>query len=162
MHKAVPRGRSFAVLCLALALAGLVVACGRAPADFNSSTASAARTPSPAPSPSPSMPTYAAPDPTLLTASNCSGVPASTSPQLLGNYYTVRPAASWTKTGDYQHTETLLLELTAPQSYGSAPTRIQFHSDLGAVHLGYGAGATAHSIAQKRADSIVQETSVHF
>lgn len=97
---------------------------------------------------------------TRLTASNCSGPAAISPPQLLGSYFTIRPAPNWTKTGDYQHTETLLLELTAPQTYLSAPTTIQFHSDLGAVHTAYGPQATAHSIAQKEADSVVPTISV--
>jgi hypothetical protein len=78
----------------------------------------------------------------------------------LGRYFTIRAAPNWTKTGDYQHTETLLLELTAPQTYLSAPTTIQFHSDLGPVHTIYGAQATAHVIAQKQADSVVPTVSV--
>lgn len=100
------------------------------------------------------------PDVTRLTASNCSGVAATSPPQLLGSYFTIRVAPNWTKTGDYQRTETLLLELTAPQNYLSAPTTIQFHSDLGAVHTAYGPQATAHSIAQKQADSVVPTLSV--
>jgi hypothetical protein len=100
------------------------------------------------------------PDVTRLTASNCSGPAATSPPQLLGSYFTIRAAPNWTKTGDYQRTETLLLELTAPETYLSAPTTIQFHSDLGAVHTAYGPQATAHSIAQKQADSVVPTLSV--
>src|ERR1700680_1467742 len=77
------------------------------------------------------------PDVTRLTASNCSGTASTSPPQLLGSYFNIRYAPNWTKTSDSKRTETLLLELTAPQTYLSAPTTIQFHSDLGAVHTAY-------------------------
>jgi hypothetical protein len=92
---------------------------------------------------------------TQLTAANCYAAPAGTAPELLGRYYSIRPASNWTKTGNYQRTETLLLELTAPQ----APAQIQFHSDLGPVHTVYGAGASAHGIAQQHAASLPREYS---
>jgi len=77
-------------------------------------------------------------------------------------YYTIRPASKWTDTGNYQQTETLLLELTAPDAYRFAPTKISFRGGaVGPVHTIYGPGATAHSIAQQRAASIAQETSPH-
>jgi hypothetical protein len=50
-----------------------------------------------------------------------------------------------------------LLELTAPAGYGDAPTRIQFHSDIGPVHTVYGANATAHSIALQHASMIADD-----
>jgi hypothetical protein len=76
----------------------------------------------------------------------------------LGNCFTIQPLGSWIDTGDYAHSETLLLELTAPSLYGYAPSKIQFHSDLGPVHTVYGSQATAHSIAQKHATAIKQDT----
>jgi hypothetical protein len=67
-------------------------------------------------------------------------------------YYTARIAANWTDTSDYNHYETLLLELTAPQAYGNAPTKIQFHSLIGRVTP----PSTAHSIAAQVAATIAQ------
>jgi hypothetical protein len=67
----------------------------------------------------------------------------------------------WTDTGKVQHTETLLLELAAPNTYAFAPTWIQYHSDLGPVHTVYGPQATAHSIAQQHATAIAKEWSPH-
>jgi predicted esterase len=98
------------------------------------------------------------PDASQLTASNCSGPSPNTPPRVLGNYFSIRPNASWVDSGDYAHTETLLLELRAPTNYGNAPTKIQFHSDLGPVHTVYGSQATADSIAQKHAAAIKQDT----
>lgn len=77
----------------------------------------------------------------------------------MDRYYTIRLATGWTNTGDYLHTETLLLELTAPELYGFAPTRIQFHSVPGPVHTIYGADGTAHSIAQQHATSLASGNS---
>jgi hypothetical protein len=94
------------------------------------------------------MPT---PDAALLTANNCSGPPASTTPRSL-HYYTTRVASNWSDTGDYARTETLLLELTAPAGYGHAPTRVQFHSDIGRVNN----SDTPHSIAAQNAPTITQ------
>ena len=132
-----------------IAVLGLLGASGCMTDSSRATTASASRTT-----------VRSVPDVTRLTNSDCSGPAAPSAPQRLGRYFTIRVAPSWTKTGDYQRTETLLLELTAPQTYRSAATIIQFHSDLGAVHVGYGAGATAHSIAQKHADSVVPDVSV--
>ncbi|MFI5281856.1 MAG: hypothetical protein ACHQ0J_01845 [Candidatus Dormibacterales bacterium] len=69
----------------------------------------------------------------------------------MGGYYTVRIATSWTDTGNYVGHETLLLELVAPRAYGFAPTEIQFHSDLGPVHMVYSPQATSNSIALQHA-----------
>jgi hypothetical protein len=78
----------------------------------------------------------------------------------LGRYATIRPALKWTDTGNYQQTETLFLELKAPDAYGFSPTRIDFLGGaVGPVHTIFGPGATAHSIAQQHADAIAQETS---
>src|SRR5438105_7081661 len=138
------------VFCLA--------ACGRAPLSTDGTggtTASATRSDSPATAPSP---TPAVPDGRMLTATNCSAAAPLTAPKVLGPYYTIGIAPNWLDTGDYAHTETLLLELTAPATYGNSPTKLQFESDLGPVHTVYGTGATAHAIAQKHADSIASET----
>jgi hypothetical protein len=59
----------------------------------------------------------------------------------------MRPPAGWTDTGDYVHTESLLLELTAPASYGFAPTRIRLFAFPYDVLADFGAQATAHSLA---------------
>jgi hypothetical protein len=59
----------------------------------------------------------------------------------------MRLAPGWTDTGDYRHTESLLLELSAPASYGNAPTRIKFHAFPFDVPKDFGPQATAHSIA---------------
>jgi len=100
------------------------------------------------------------PDAKLLTATNCTAGTPPSQPRQLGRYLTIRPALNWTDTSNYQHTETLLLELTAPDAYGFPPTRIVFQGGaVGPVHTIFGPGATAHSIAQQRADSIAQETS---
>jgi hypothetical protein len=57
----------------------------------------------------------------------------------------------WTDTGDYHHTESLLLELTAPATYGNSPTRIQFHALPFDVQRDFGTSTTAHSIAADEA-----------
>lgn len=153
--------RSRLAWIVAIAVVGMLGACGRVPVNSGETTpASAARTASPSLAPSPTT-TQPLPDSRLLTASNCSAAAAASQPRLLGRYYTIRPTPNWADTGDYQHTETLLLELTAPNVYGFAPSRVDFVSDLGPVHTVYGAGATAHSIAQQHAASIAQETSPH-
>jgi len=143
---------TWVVVVASLALSG---ACGRPPAgaDVSSTpTASATRTESPSPSVPP------VPDASQFVVSNCAGSAPNTPPRSLGRYYTIRVVPGWPDTGDYVHTETLLLELTAPQSYGYGPTKIQFHSDLGPVHTVYSPQATAHSIAQQHATSIAQDT----
>jgi hypothetical protein len=56
-------------------------------------------------------------------------------------------ASGWTDTGDYIRTESLLLELTAPASYGNSPTRIKFHALPFDVQKDFGSQATAHFIA---------------
>ena len=133
----------------------LTAVCARAP-DTGSDTASGTRTASPSPQSSATT----LPDATALTAANCTAAAATSQPRLLGRYYTIRPAANWTDTGDYQHTETLFLELTAPGTYGFAPTRLDFQGGaVGPVHTIFGPDATAHSIAQQHATSIAQETS---
>jgi hypothetical protein len=103
--------------------------------------------------------TWLVPDAIQFTASNCSGTAATTAPRLLGRpYFTIRPAPNWTDTsGNYLHTETLVLELTAPPAYGSPPVKIAFHSLIGAVSMGYGSAATAHFVAQKQADFMLRE-----
>jgi hypothetical protein len=144
--------RAGILFLVATATVGLFAACDRV-AD---ATASATRTASPSVLPPATTP----PDATLLTGSNCSAAPASTQPRLLAGYYKIRPAPNWADTGNYQRTETLFLELTAPDTYGFAPTRIHFGGgDVGPVHTIYGPAATAHSIAQQHAAAIAKETS---
>ena len=138
----------------ALALLGLSNACGSTNDGSGTSAASPGRTASPS-----AMPVQPVPDATQLTASNCSGSPPTIAPRPLGRYFTIRPASAWTETPAPQHTETLLLELAAPNAYGFEPTLLQFHSLLGPVHTVYGQEATAHSIAQQHAAAIAQESS---
>jgi hypothetical protein len=119
-------------------------------------TASAERSASPAISPT----TAAAatlPDPSRFTSQNCSGTPPTTAVRTFGAYYTMRLASGWPDTGDYKHTESLLLELTAATSYGYSPTRIQFHAFPYDVKADFGSQATAHSIALDEA-----KTHQHF
>jgi hypothetical protein len=132
--------------------------CGYAPTGQGPGpqAASPARTDSPAPTPSP----QAVPDLSQLTASNCSGSGPSTMPRSLGGYYTIRVPSSWIESGKPPGNETLLLELVAPQIYGFAPTKLQFHSDLGPVHTVYGSKATPHSIAQQHAGSVASDTAL--
>jgi len=137
----------------AIALLGLLMACGSTTSGFGSSAAS------PSASLTPTIAPQSVPDATLLTASNCSGPAPKSSPRPLGRYFTIRPAAEWTETPSPQHTETLLLELEAPSTYEFAPTFMQFHSLIGPVHTVYGQEATAHSIAQQHAAAIAQEWS---
>jgi hypothetical protein len=143
-------------LCLLFALL-LVAGCGASSGSRVTTTASAPRTQTPSPEPSPVQSPLPVPEPSLLTASDCSGPAAGTAPRSLQGYYTVRLVSTWVDTGDYNHTETLLLELTAPESYGYPPTKIQFLGGPGPVHIVYGAGATAHSIAQARARTVAHD-----
>jgi hypothetical protein len=170
---------------LAIALGAAIVGCGQtvgggpgsSPAATRASAPASAGIASPSTAPSASRVPPSAPastgtaspstapsasqvpplNPTQLTATNCSGPTPTTPPRSLGNYFAVRIASSWTDTGDYAHTETLLLELTAPSGYGYGPTRLQFHSLLGPVHLVYGSQATSHTIAEQHAASIAQD-----
>ena len=148
--------RPVAVVVAAITLA-ILGACGRPADDSGVTTASATRTESPSVVPSPLGSPLPIPDAKLLTASNCSGSAPATTPRALGGYYTLRIAPSWTDTGNYVGHETLLLELVAPQTYGFAPTEIQFHSDLGPVHIVYSPQATSDSIAQQHAASIASD-----
>jgi hypothetical protein len=146
-------------LAVAMATAALVGACGQPVNTSSDATASATRTQSPSAIPSPTT-SPAVPDARLLTASNCSAAAPTTPPRPLDRYFTIRPAPNWTDTSNYVRDETLLLELTAPSNYGFAPTRIQFRGGaVGPVHTIFGAGASAHSIAQQKAAAIAQETS---
>jgi hypothetical protein len=139
----------------ALALIGLVIclACGRVPSVGEvpaGATASASRTVSPLATATSSAP--ALPDPKLLTARGCSGQAFDTTPRAVGYpHYKIRLASGWTEHAVTGPTESLLLQLTAPASYGHAPTRIEFHVFPGGVHDIYGPNATAHTIAAERA-----------
>jgi photosystem II stability/assembly factor-like uncharacterized protein len=87
------------------------------------------------------------PDPTRLTSQKCSGAPATTLARDVMGRYTIRMPSGWADTGDYVRTESLMLELTAPASYGNSPTRIQFRSLPYDVPADFGKEASAHSIA---------------
>jgi len=71
----------------------------------------------------------------------------------------LRATPGWTDTGDYVHTESLLLELTAPASYGNSPTRIDFLAFPSDVKVDFGPQATAHSIAADEATTHQRFTS---
>jgi hypothetical protein len=138
-----------------LVVVGLVTcfACGAVPGNGDASTgptASATRTASPSAA-STTSPATSLPDPVRFTSQNCSAKPPTTAARALGAYFTLRVAPSWTDTGDYVHTESLLLELTAPASYGNSPTRIRFLALPYDVKADFGSQATAHSIAQEDA-----------
>jgi hypothetical protein len=153
------KSRGRIALAVAMATAALVGACGQPVNTSSGATASATRTQSPSAIPSPTT-SPAIPDARLLTASNCSAAAPTTAPRQLDRYYTIRPAPDWTDTSNYFRDDTLLLELTAPINYGFSPTRVQFRGGaVGPVHILYGAGASAHSIAQQKAAAIAQETS---
>ena len=136
----------------ALVVLALIGACGWGPSGSTFTTGSAARTASP-------NTTRQPPDAARLTVTNCSGPAANTATRLLGQYYTIRPAPNWTDTGDYIHTESLLLELTAPAGYGNSPTRIEFLAFPNDVKLDFGPQATAHSIAADEATTHQRFTS---
>jgi photosystem II stability/assembly factor-like uncharacterized protein len=91
------------------------------------------------------------PDPMRLTSQKCTGTPPTTLARTVGNRYTIRVPSGWTDTGDYVHTESLLLELTAPASYGNSPTRIQFLALPYDVQRDFGTSTTAHAIAADEA-----------
>jgi hypothetical protein len=95
------------------------------------------------------------PDPLRLTGQNCSAAPSTTKARALGAYYTLGLAPSWIDTGDYVHTESLLLQLTAPASYGYGPTRINFHAFPYDVPKDFGSKATARSISED--DSVTHQ-----
>jgi hypothetical protein len=99
------------------------------------------------------------PDATVLASRDCTGPAPQTPDVQLDRYFSIRPAAGWTQDPRAAHGETLLLQLAAPAAYGFAPTVIQFHSLIGPVHVVYGAGATAHTIASQHAAAIAQEWS---
>lgn len=92
-------------------------------------------------------PATSPPDPIRLTGQSCSARPSTAKARALGGYYTLRPAPRWTDTGDYVHTESLLLQLTAPTTNGYGPTRINFYAFPLDVQADFGSQATAHSIA---------------
>src|SRR6267142_493142 len=134
-----------------LGVAGLVTsfACVAVPGSGDASTGqapSATRTASPSAT-STTTPATSLPDPVRFISQNCSGKPSTTAARALRGYYTLRVAPSWTDTGDYVHTESLLLELTPPASYGNSPTRIRFLALPYDVKADFGSQATAHSIA---------------
>src|SRR5258708_19954019 len=124
----------------ALALLGLSNACGSTNDGSGTSAASPGRTASPS-----AMPVQPVPDATQLTASNCSGSAPTITPRPLGRYFTIRPASAWTEAPAPQHTETLLLELAAPNTYGFEPTLIQFHTLLRPPPTAHGHTPPAHS-----------------
>lgn len=144
-------GRRMHVGVTNLAAVALVscLACGTVPAIGESpsgATASAPRIGSPS-----ATSTTSLPDPVRFTSQNCSSKPPTTAARALGAYDTLRVAPSWTDTGDYVHTESLLLELTTPANYPNSPTRIKFLAFPNDVKLDFGLQATAHSIAAEDA-----------
>jgi hypothetical protein len=150
-------------MALLIAIAGIVVlgACGAVATGTyvsNTPTTSPARTESPSTSPARSRSPLPVPDANILSASNCNAAAAAAPIRPLGSDFTIRPAANWTDTGDYQNSETRFLLLKAPDAYGFAPTTLEFAGGaVGFVHTIFGPGATAHSVAQQHVDSIAQE-----
>lgn len=131
---------------------GTSVGCGSLPAV---GTASSSRTGSPSSSPIATT----LPDPTRLTSQGCSTAPPATAARALGGYFSIRPAADWTDTGDYVHTESLLLELAAPVGYGYSPIRIRFYAFPYDVKADFGTQATAHTLAVDEATTHKRFTS---
>jgi photosystem II stability/assembly factor-like uncharacterized protein len=106
----------------------------------------------PIPSPSPTVSQIEAPpDPARLTSQKCSAAPAPTPARSVESRYTIRVPSGWTDTGDYVHTESLLLELTAPASYGNSRTRLQFLALPYDAQRDFGTSTTAHAIAADEA-----------
>ena len=99
------------------------------------------------------------PDLMRLTSQGCSTKPPATAARALGGYFAIQPAANWIDTGDYVHTESLLLELTASTSYGYSPTRSRFYAFPYDVNADFGSQATAHSIAVDEATTQKRFTS---
>jgi hypothetical protein len=111
----------FVTVLVAVVLAGCIPG-GRTSGSGDSSTdstASSARSALPTASASPFGASL--PNPARLTGQNCSGTAPTTTARSFAPHYTMRLASGWTDTGDYVHTESLHLELTAPDSYGYAP-----------------------------------------
>jgi hypothetical protein len=126
--------------------AAMVVALAVAACDDGRASAPATGTRTSSPTASSTSP----PNPAVLTARGCSGSASSASPRTVGRY-TMRIPSGWTDTGDYTHTESLLLELTAPASYGNSPSRIQFLALPYDVQRDFGSSTTAHSIVANEA-----------
>jgi photosystem II stability/assembly factor-like uncharacterized protein len=88
------------------------------------------------------------PDPNKLTDRGCSASTFDATPQTLGGpNYKMRLAPGWTDTNNHGPTESRMLELKAPATYGYSPTLITFHVFPGGAVTMYGSNATAHSIA---------------
>jgi hypothetical protein len=149
-YRSACRSRSRLSVLVVVGLLSLC-ACGKVPAVGGGSTGATASAPRTASPSATAIPANSLPDPVRFTSQNCSGAPPTTAARALGAYYTLRATPSWTDTGDYVHTESLLLELTAPASYGNSPTRIKFLAPPYDVKLDFGPQATAHSIAAEDA-----------
>jgi hypothetical protein len=120
-------------IALAIVLPIVLIGCGRV-ADQAANAMSA-------PSPGASLAPSAAPTSTSeLTASNCvsPGAGARTSP-LGRDGVTLQIAPGWTPSAPTGESETLLLQLNAPASYGPHHVVFQLHSLLGPRH-----GSTSH------------------
>jgi hypothetical protein len=133
------------VVALALELG---LSCERSGESFVAGAASRVRSASP-PVTIPAPVALSLPDPGRLSSKNCSGTPPKTAARTL-RFYTMRVAPGWTDTTE-TYRESQLLELTAPATFGDAPTRIKFWAVPGEIHVRYGAQATAHSIAVQHA-----------
>ena len=124
-------------------IVSFTAACGRAPDDSVAASSSAspvAQAPS-APNPGPS-----------LAAGDCVGSPKGQTSAPLGvQGITVQIPAGWRDSGDYSQSETLLLQLSAPASYGNNQVVFQLHSLIGPRQ-----GSSAHLQAQLAKEHISQ------
>jgi photosystem II stability/assembly factor-like uncharacterized protein len=87
------------------------------------------------------------PDPKALIARGCSGPAFDTTPLALSPHYEIHPAPGWTDTHNIGPTESRMLQLIAPATYGDMPTQITFHVFSGSALIQYGPKVTARTIA---------------
>jgi photosystem II stability/assembly factor-like uncharacterized protein len=87
------------------------------------------------------------PDPKVLIARGCSGPAFDTTPLALSPNYEIHPAPGWTDTHNIGPTESRMLQLIAPATYGDMPTQITFHVFSGSALIQYGPKVTARTIA---------------
>jgi photosystem II stability/assembly factor-like uncharacterized protein len=87
------------------------------------------------------------PDPKVLIPRGCSGPAFDTTPLALSPHYKIRPAPGWTDSHNTGPTESRMLQLIAPATYGDMPTQITFHVFPGSTLIQYGPKVTARTIA---------------
>jgi hypothetical protein len=122
----------------------MAVACGRAPNEStvaSSPDATATQATSSAQNPGPNL----APGDCVASAKGQRTAP------LGAQQITLQIPDGWRDTGDYSQSETLLLQLTAPLSYGSNQVVFQLHSLIGPRQ-----GSSSHREAQLNRDQLSQ------